>query len=246
MLATLEKYASEALLLTIVPLVLILAHSIVSGQESRLTKLIENDVGFLQKLLNSSSEEQEALLKGYADRLRPQIWNDLNLRAFFAMNKHGINESSRIYLTALKVAESLGNEQLVAQTWYNLGSLHSSYDLDKAIEYYSHSHDKFLQIGYWSDLVYVCSDLASLYNRKRELVKANIYADEAIKYRALIRVDTPSTKRWPPDYGLAWALVAKAYIAYQEGETINAIQYCKQAISIYQDLDLQKLDISFQ
>src|SRR5262249_4106754 len=168
-----------------------------------------------------------------------------NGRALVTQYKQGISESRRVYLTALKVAELLGNDQLVAQTWYQLGSLHSSYDLGKAIEYYSHSYDKFLQIGYLSDLIYVCAELASSYNRKRELAKAKVYADEAIKYKALVQSDTPSTKRWPPEYGLAWAFVAKAYIAYQEGETINAIRYGKQAISIYHELARQKVFVKY-
>jgi CHAT domain-containing protein len=163
----------------------------------------------------------------------------------FALPKQGISESRRIYLIAVRVAELLGNDQLVAQTWYHLGNLHSSYDLDKAIEYYSNSYNKFRKIGYWSDLIYICADLASLYNRKEELAKAKAYADEAIKYRTSIQIDTPSTKRWPSDYGLAWALVTKAYITLQEGETINAIQYGKQAISIYQDLERQKVYVSY-
>ncbi|MCI0665638.1 MAG: tetratricopeptide repeat protein, partial [Acidobacteria bacterium] len=91
----------------------------------------------------------------------------------------------------------------------------------------------------------ICADLASLYNRKEELAKAKAYADEAIKYRAYIQIDTPSTGRWPPDYGLAWALVTKAYVAFQEGETINAIQYGKQAISMYQDLEKQNVHIAY-
>jgi len=148
-------------------------------------------------------------------------------------------------LTALKVAELLDNGELIAQTWYHLGSLHSSSNLDKAIEYYSNSYNRFKQIGYWSDLIYICADLASLYNRKEELAKAKAYADEAIKYRASIQIDTPSTRRLPPDYGLAWALVTKAYIAFQEGETISAIQYGNQAISIYQDLERQKVYVSY-
>src|SRR5262249_60746578 len=127
-----------------------------------------------------------------------------------------ISESRRIHLIALKVAELLDSGELVAQTWYHLGILHSSSDLGKAIEYYSHSYNKFQQIGYLGDLIYICADLASLYNRKEELAKAKAYADEAIKYGASIQIDTPSTKRFPPDYGLAWALVTKAYIAFQE------------------------------
>jgi len=246
MLATLEKCASKVLLLTIMAVMLTLASSVVSGQDGQLNKLDEDEVNFLQKLLDSSSGEQEALLKRYAGRLNTKIWKGLNDRALRAMHQQGINQPRQIYLTALRVAELLGNDLLIAQTWYHLGALHSPYDLDKAIEYYSYSYNKFLQIGYWSDLAYICAELASLHNRKQELTKAKIYADEAIKYRASVQVDTPSTKRWPTEYGLAWALVTKAFIAYQEGETINAIQYARQAISLYQDLSRQKVYISYQ
>src|SRR5215470_4021390 len=119
MLAKLKKYPSQALLLTRVVIVLTLTTNIILGQDGRLTKLDENGISFLQKLLNSSPEEQETLLKTQPDRLNPKLWNDLSSRALFDLYRQGISESSRTYFAALKVAELLGNDQLVAQTWYH-------------------------------------------------------------------------------------------------------------------------------
>src|SRR5262245_2996727 len=238
MLVAMGEFASTVLLV-IMACMITPASNIASRQDDRLAKLDKNEARFLQMLLNSPSEDQETLLRQYAGLLNIKIWRELSNNAISAVHQGEINQPRQIYLTALKVAELLGSDPLIAETWYNLGNLHSPYDFDKAIEYYSYSYDTFLQIGYWSDLVYICADLAHMYNRKQELTKAKFYADLAIKYRSLVQVDTSSTGRWPPDYGLASALVTKAFIAHQEGETINAIQYARQAISLYQD-DLRR------
>src|SRR5262249_52745079 len=159
--------------------VLILASRTVLGQDGQATKFDENDVIFLQKLLSASSNEQESLLKGQSGEFNLKIWKGLIDRALYIMDREKLAERRRICFVAMKVAESLGDHELIALTWYHLGNIHSSYDLNKAIEYYSHSYNQFLYIGYWNDLVYICAELASLHILKQELTKAKIYADEA-------------------------------------------------------------------
>ncbi len=225
-------------------LLLVFEDNVVHGQQRQIGTV---DESLVRKLINSSLEEQERLLKNHAEWLSPDIWQRLTDHAFHAHRlQRNLDNSRRIYILALKVAGLIGSDPLIAQTYYKLGKLHSLYDLTKAIEYYSHSYNKFLQLSYWSDLIYICADLANLYFKKDELERAKMYVEESIKYNDLAQADTPSTKVWPLEYGVAWALVTKAYIAYQEGETINAIQYGIQAISLYQELDRKKVYLPYE
>jgi CHAT domain-containing protein/tetratricopeptide (TPR) repeat protein len=242
MLVAIWKQVSATLLLIVVASAMAFASHITLEQDERLPLPGEDRNNLLQKLLNASSEEQEALLKGYISRLDFKMWKDLNTRALHVMHGQGVDKPHRIYLIALRVAELLNDVELIAQTWYYLGYLYSSYDLDRAIEYYLRSYDKFLQARSWVGLVDACAHLANLYNRKQRFAKAKLYADEAIKYKELIQTDTFIPRQGlPPEDGLAMALLAKAYIAYQEGETVNAIQFGKQVILRYQDLSSRKI-----
>ncbi|MGE0131478.1 MAG: hypothetical protein AB7U82_25630 [Blastocatellales bacterium] len=144
-------------------------------------KPVEGEEALIAALLKVGKEGQAVgkLLDEHTALITPQFWDRLTKRALSTYYFVGADQSLTLYGIALSVAERLKDQRLVATSHYNIGRTYSGLGrIAAAIQSHLASRRAFDAAGLRRDLIYVLSDLASLYYYAGEYKTATSYAEQ--------------------------------------------------------------------
>jgi CHAT domain-containing protein/lipoprotein NlpI len=179
----------------------------------------------------------DQLLDAHPALVTPHLWDKLNARALAAYFRSGSDQSLTLYRIALNVAGRLKDERRIARTYYNLGKTYSSIGrIDAAIQSYLESKAAFERAGLRRDLIYILSDLSSLYFYASDYKQARFYVDQSLTTAGKLKDSGDPPGAWPDDYGVAGAWSILGALSRYEGNYAQAIEQLQKSISIYQQL----------
>ena len=208
----------------------------------------ENDlVAAIMKMDQSRQSEVEALLNEHSQLITASLWNKLVDRAAFAYYGTGLERALWLYGVAIQVAERLSDQKLVATTWYKIGGSYSGMGkMEESIQAYLTSKKVFEAAGLERDLIYILSDLGSLYFYVDDSKQARIYAEQSLRLAESLKNSNAPPGAWPDDFGVAGALSTLASLRHREGDVEGAIGLLKRSLALYQELDQGSLKYGFQ
>ena len=208
----------------------------------------ENDlVAAIMKMDQSRQSEVEALLNEHSQLITASLWNKLVDRAAFTYYGTGLERALWLYGVAIQVAERLSDQKLVATTWYKIGGSYSGMGkMEESIQAYLTSKKVFEAAGLERDLIYILSDLGSLYFYVDDSKQARIYAEQSLRLAESLKNSNAPPGAWPDDFGVAGALSTLASLRHREGDVEGAIGLLKRSLALYQELDQGSLKYGFQ
>ena len=203
---------------------------------------------FLQQLLQqSSASERESLLKSTPVILLPPLWQQLLDTAATAYYNQGSAQAIAIYQIALEVAERLPHPRAAAITHYNLGRTYSGAGkIKEAITAYEASRKAFAGTEFRRDLLYILSDLGTLYLNLAQYEMAKQYAEQTLALAEDLNLKASPAGLWPDEFGLAGAWSLMGALNRREGKYEQAIAKLKQAQALYQQLDRGSSKFGYQ
>ena len=199
------------------------------------------------KMDQSRQSEVEALLNEHSQLITASLWNKLVDRAAFAYYGTGLERALWLYGVAIQVAERLSDQKLVATTWYKIGGSYSGMGkMEESIQAYLTSKKVFEAAGFERDLIYILSDLGSLYFYVDDSKQARVYAEQSLRLAESLKNSNAPPGAWPDSFGVAGALSTLASLRHREGDVEGAIDLLKQSLALYRELDQGSLKYRFQ
>jgi CHAT domain-containing protein/tetratricopeptide (TPR) repeat protein len=176
----------------------------------------------------------EALLDDHQSLVTPALWDKLIKVAAYFPNP---DRSLEIYEIALSVAGRMKDERRKAATYYNIGRRYSSLGkMEEAIRAYLESRKIFEAAGLRRDLIYILSDLGSLYFYTSDFKQAKAYSEQSIALAGELKNGDLAPGAWPDKFGVAGALSTLGALGQREGEYGRAIECFQKSIALYQEL----------
>lgn len=198
----------------------------------------QNEDALFSALIQSKREEVRNLLEQNQRLITKSLWQKLIQRARVVYYSPNPTQSLAIYEIALEVAEYIKDKSAIASTWYNLGITRSGLRQNAAaIQAYLHAGGLFEEAGLQRDLIYIYSDLSSLYFAAEDYARAKDYAGKSIALADSVKNSQMVAGAWPDKYGVAGALSTLGFISRREGNYTQAIEYLRQSLALYQKLD---------
>src|SRR5574341_411813 len=199
---------------------------------------VQTEVELVSVLCRARENEQsrEQLLKSHPQLVNNQLWSALTSRAIAAYYGPSPEQSLATYEIALEVARQLGNPQLLAKTYYNIGRTYSGLNqLSKAVEAYEKSKGLFEQAGLPRDLRYTFADLGRLYFILEDYDKAKTYSERSLAVADETEMDvSPGTL--PIEFAKATALHTLADVHLRDGDYERAIDKLRQSQVLHKQL----------
>ena len=198
---------------------------------------IETEESLIGALAKAAKDEQAAsrLLDAHRDVVSAQLWEKLSLRALTAYFRGETDQSLALYGIALRAAASLNDERRIAASHYNLGKTHSSIgNIDAAIRSYLSARAAFEKAGLRRDLIYILSDLGSLYFYASDYKQARAYAEAGLALAERLKDGGDPPGAWPDDYGIAGAWSTIGALSRYEGDYTQAAEQLRKAIALYE------------
>ena len=178
-----------------------------------------------------------ALLKRNQQLVSTRLWTRLTDQAAWAYHTNP-DRSLAIYDFAIAVAEQLNDKRLLATTHYKIGLTNSGLGRNEAaIRSYLTSQKYFEEAGQQRDLIYIYSDLSSLYFALQNSAQAKEYALKAINLARAAKNNVVAAGALPDQYGVAGALSTLGYISQQTSSYTQAIEYFQQALALYREIE---------
>jgi CHAT domain-containing protein/Tfp pilus assembly protein PilF len=191
-------------------------------------------------------QSREVLLRSHPQFVDGQLWRDLNDRAATAYYGQSPQDSLVIYDVATEVAAHLGDQKLLAVTYYNIGRTYSGLnEIPKAIGAYEKSRGYFEQVGLKRDLIYILADLGAFYLILDDYARAQEYSDQSITFAEKLKGTNAPAGAWPDDYGRARALQTLADIYLRDGDHTQAIEKLQTSLALYQKLNSERSSYDF-
>jgi len=208
----------------------------------------ENDlVAAIMKTDQSREAEVEGLLNEHSQFITTSLWSKLVDRAAFAYYGTGPERALWLYGVAVKVAERLGDQKLVATTWYKIGRSYSGMGkMEESIQAYLTSKKAFEAAGLERDLIYILSDLGTLYLYVDDYRQARAYSEQSLRLAESLKNNNAPPGAWPDDFGVAGALSTLASLRHRGGDPQGAIDLLKRSLALYRELDQGSLKYGFQ
>jgi CHAT domain-containing protein/Tfp pilus assembly protein PilF len=201
---------------------------------------IEREGDLIAAIVQAGKDDQaiNRLLDAYPAFVTPRLWETLNARALFTFFRNDSHQSLALYGIALIVGERLKDGRRIANTHYNIGKTYSSIGkTDAAIQSYLAGKTAFENAGLRRDLIYILSDLSSLYFHASDYKQARSYAEQSLALAERLKGGSDPAGAWPDDYGVAGAWSILGALSRYEGDYAQAIEQLGKAIAIYQQLD---------
>ncbi len=196
----------------------------------------EGDLVFALCRLNQDRQSREQLLKSHQELIDSQLWRDLNERAAAAYYTRSPEQSLAIYEVAVQVATRLGDQKLLATTYYNIGRTYSGVNqFPAAIGAYEKSREYFERAGLQRDLIYILADLGALYFIQEDYERARDYSERSIAVAEKVETDS-QPGAWPDDFGRARGLQTLGELDSRAGAHEQAIQKLRESLTLYQQL----------
>jgi CHAT domain-containing protein/uncharacterized protein HemY len=185
--------------------------------------------------LDHDGRSRELLLRSHPQLVDSRLWRDLN---DFAANAYALSpdQSLRLYEVAVQVANQMGDQRLVATTYYNIGRTYSGLNqFPAAIRAYEKSREYFEQAGLQRDLIYILADLGALYFIQEDYENAKACSERSISIADSIKRDSQPAA-WPDDFGRARALQTLGEIDSRSGAHERAVQKLQESLALYERL----------
>lgn len=200
------------------------------NEESLLLAFINCEPGQTAKIKALITENQHLV--------SPRLWEKLIERAAAAYYYVSPEKALAIYNIALEVASSLNDKKLLAATHYKIGLTYSGIgQTESAIQAHLISKNLFEEAGLQKDLVYILSDLGSLYFHLQNYDEAKRFAEQSITLANSLKNSPAVAGAWPDNFGVAGALSTLGFISQQHGNLMQSIEYLGQSLALYRELD---------
>jgi CHAT domain-containing protein len=209
---------------------------------------IESEDALIAALAKIGKDRQrvDQLLDAHSALVTPRLWEKLSAQAISAYFRSGTDQSLTLYGIALNVAERLKDGRRIAKTHYNIGKTYSGIGkVDAAIQSYLNSKEAFERAGMRRDLIYILSDLSSLYFYASDYKQARSYAEQSLAMADRLKGSSDPPGAWPDDYGVAGAWSILGALSRYEGNYTQAVEQLRKSIAIYQQLDRGTLQLGF-
>lgn len=204
-------------------------------------------IAAIMKMDQSHQSEVEVLLNEHSHLVTTSLWNKLVDRAAFAYYGAGPERALWLYDVAIKVAECINDQKLLATTWYKIGRNYSGMGkMNESIQAYLTSRKIFEEAGLGRDLIYILSDLGTLYFYVDDYRQARIYSEQSLRLADSLKNSHAPLGAWPDDFGVAGALSTLASLRHRQGDLEGAIDLLKQSLALYRELDQDSLKYGFQ
>lgn len=212
-----------------------------SSSQTLGTAQIQNEDALLLALINcepGQTEKIKALITENQQLVSPRLWEKLIERAAAAYYYVSPEKALAIYNVALEVSGSLNDKKLLATTHYKIGLTYSGIgQTESAIQAHLTSKKLFEEASLQKDLVYILSDLGSLYFHLQNYDEAKKYAEQSIALADSLRNSSAVAGAWPDNFGVAGALSTLGFISQQHGSLMQAVEYLQQSLAFYRELD---------
>lgn len=231
----LSRYLSFFFLLCFTALVL----SSISraGQQTEAIQTEEELASALVKIGNHQQPSIRTLIQQHQSLVTKRLWEKLIAKAADSYYDKGADHSLALYDIALAVADHLKDARLLASTRYNIGRTYSGLGkTTEAIRSCLESKRLFESVGARRDLIYVLSDIGSLYLYARDYKQARSYSEQSLAMAEAVRNSSEPIGALPDQYGVAGALSTLATLFSQDGKYSQAIEYLQKSTALYQEL----------
>lgn len=220
---------------------LMLLLSIVGSSQSQ-NPTIDTDekalLSALQRLNQSQESELRQLLNDHRKLLTPRLWEKLMKQARSDYHSVGAERAIYLYNVAIEIAHALGDQKRLGATWYNKGLAYSgSGKTQAAIQAYIVAKQFFEETGARRDLIYIFSDLGTLYLLSENYKEAENYSEQCLRLAEVLKNSSVGKGAWPDEYGVASALSTLGLLRQREGNYAQAIDYLDRSLALYRELD---------
>jgi CHAT domain-containing protein len=202
----------------------------------------ESLLSTLQRLNQNQKSEFHQLLNDHRKLLTPRLWEKLIKRARLDYHSVGAERAIYLYDVAIEVAQALGDKKRLGATWYNKGLAYSgSGKTQSAIQAYLVAKQFFEEAGAQRDLIYIFSDLGTLYLLSENYKEAKAYSEQSLRLGKVLKNSGVEKGAWPDEYGVASALSTLGLLSQREGDYSQAIDYLDMSFALYRELDKGRL-----
>ncbi len=192
----------------------------------------------IEALSTDQKTALQDLLKSHASLQSPRLYQFLMEKARAAYFAAGADRALFLYETAIEVAQTLGDKKRIAAACYNRGlTLSGAGRTQEAIGAYQQARQLFIEAGCERDLIYILSDLGTLYLIAEDFIQARSYSEECLRLAESLKQRAAPAGAWPDEYGVASALSTLAALYQRDGEYARAIAHFQQSLALYQTLD---------
>ncbi len=214
------------------------------------TSPIQSEEELISTLMKADSDRQTSLqylLQDYSSLVTPRLWKKLIAKATSAYYSDGPDRSLALYRVAIAVADHLKDVKSLASTHYYICRTYSGLGkTDEAIRSCLESRRLFESAGLRRNLIYVLSDVGSLYLYARDYKQARYYSEQAIVVADAVKNTNEPAGLLPDQYGLAGALSTLGALCGRDGNYSQAIEYLQKSFTLYQELDGSGLKYGYQ
>jgi CHAT domain-containing protein/Tfp pilus assembly protein PilF len=241
-------FSRRVFLFALICFTIILRHQFNSfAQQTNTTRTEEDLITVLMKSDSDGQTPLQSLLQNHSSLVTHHLWEKLLAKAASAYYFNGPNHSLTLYRIALTVADHLKDVRSLASTHYNICRTYSGLGkAEEAIQSCLESRNLFESAGLKRDLIYVLSDLGSLYLYARDYKQARSYSAQAIALAATVRNTNAPAGVLPDQYGIASALSTLGALCNRDGDYSQAIEYLQKSTALYRELDSSGLRYGYQ
>ncbi|MGH9428952.1 MAG: tetratricopeptide repeat protein, partial [Terriglobia bacterium] len=241
----LSRYLSFFFLLCFT--VLVLPSTSRAGQQTETIQTEEEFISALVKIGNHQQPSIRTLIQQHQSLITKRLWEKLIVKATDSYYDKGADHSLALYDIALAVADHLKDAKLLASTHYNIGRTYSGLGkTTEAIRSCLESKRLFESVGARRDLIYVLSDIGSLYLYARDYKQARSYSEQSLAMAEAVKNSSEPVGILPDQYGVAGALSTLGTLFSQDGDYLQAIEYLQKSTALYQDLGGGGLKYGYQ
>ena len=231
----LSRYLSFFFLLCFT--VLVLSSTSRAGQQTETIQTEEELISALVKIGNHQQPSIRTLIHQHQSLVTKRLWEKLIAKAADSYYDKGADHSLALYDIALAVADHLKEARLLASTHYNIGRTYSGLGkTTEAIQSCLESKRLFESVGARRDLIYVLSDIGSLYLYARDYKQARSYSEQSLAMSEVVRNSSEPVGALPDQYGVAGALSTLATLFSQDGNYLQAIEHLQKSTALYREL----------
>lgn len=218
-----------------------------AGQQTETIQAEEELISALVKIGNDQQPSIRTLIRQHQSLVTKRLWEKLIAKAADSYYIKGADYSLALYDVALAVADHLKDARLMASTHYNIGRTYSGMGkTTDAIRSCLESKKLFESVGIRRDLIYVFSDLGSLYLYARDYRQARSYSEQSLAMAEAVRNSSEPVGALPDQYGVAGALSTLGTLFSQDGNYLQGIEYLRRSTDLYRGLSSSGLKYGYQ
>ena len=207
----------------------------------------EELAAIILKVSRTERANLSVLLQANQSLISPHLQDRLIEYAASSYYSGSPEQALALYEIALGLAQRLKDQKRIAATHYSIGRTYSGMGrIEAAIQSYLASQRVFESAGLHRDLIYILSDLSSLYFYKEDYQQARDYAEQSLALAHKLKTFPTPAGSWPDEYGVAGALSVLGELSQREGNYAQAFDYLQKSLTLYQKLDSGTLKFAFQ